>query len=116
MMKKNIIVGSLIVAVVSQISAAAFPDVRSEIEDGDASLQGPIALAFENVVKNHVLRQDPVYLSECFKDRTEVDFWQTEFWGKYMHSAAPFWSITKCSQLKPRIDAGFENVVSAQLE
>ena len=115
-MKKNIIVGSLIVAVVSQISAAAFPDVRSEIQDGDASLQGPIALAFENVVKNHVLRQDPVYLSECFKDRTEVDFWQTEFWGKYMHSAAPFWAITKCRQLKARIDAGFDNLVSAQLE
>jgi DUF1680 family protein len=57
-----------------------------------------------------------VYLSECFKERTEVDLWQTEFWGKYMHSAAPFWGITKCDRLKPRIDAGFENVVSAQLE
>ena len=115
-MKKDMFVGALVAAVFSHAAMAVLPSARSEIQDGDASLQGPVGLAFEKVVENHVLRQDPVYLSECFKERTEDDFWQTEFWGKYMHSAAPFWSITGCGRLKARIDAGFENVVSSQLE
>jgi DUF1680 family protein len=115
MTKDKIIIGLLIAFFSLNAVFAAFSDVRTEIVDGDASLQGPIGLAFEKVVKNHVLRQDPVYLSRCFKDRTEDELWQTEFWGKYMHSAAPFWAITKCPQLKEKIDAGFENVVSAQL-
>lgn len=114
-MKRNILAFLLVAAVFSIMAKEAMP-ARCEIKDGEASLQGPIALTFEKMVKNHVLRQDPVYLSECFKDRTEDDLWQTEFWGKYMHSAAPFWAVTGCKSLKSRIDAGFENVISSQLE
>ena len=89
--------------------------VRVEIADGDVSLQGPIGLTFERMFERHMLAEDPVYLSECFKERTETSLWQTEFWGKYMHSAVPFWVATGCDQLKARIDAGLANVLSAQL-
>ena len=106
----------LSVAAVSQSVFAAAPEVRSQIVDGDVSLQGPLGATLDKMLENHVLRQNPVYLSECFKERTETRFWQTEFWGKYMHSAAPFWTFTKCPRLKSQIDAGLENVVLAQLD
>ena len=89
--------------------------LRTGIADGDVSLQGPIGLTFERMFERHMLAEDPVYLSECFKERTETGLWQTEFWGKYMHSAVPFWVATGCDRLKSRIDAGIANVLSAQL-
>ena len=87
---------------------------RVGVADGDVSLQGPLAKTFEAMYRNHVLEQDPVYLTECFKDRTETGLWQTEFWGKYMHSAAPFWSMTKDPVLKSRLDAGIANLLPSQ--
>ena len=88
--------------------------VRSGAADGDVSLQGPLAKTFEAMFKNHVLEQDPVYLTECFRERTETGLWQTEFWGKYMHSAAPFWTMTKNPVLKAHLDAGIANLLPAQ--
>ena len=110
MMRWRIGVLALVVAVCAQGA-----DIRTETEDGDVSLQGPIGLTFDRMLENHVLAEDPVYLSACFKERTETDLWQTEFWGKYMHSAVPFWQATGCARLKARIDDGIANVLSAQL-
>ena len=95
--------------------AAGAADLRTETADGDVSLQGPIGLTLDKMLERHVLAEDPVYLSKCFKERTETSLWQTEFWGKYMHSAVPFWKATGCDRLKSRIDAGIENIISAQL-
>ena len=97
------------------IVAADSVTLRTEVAYGDVSLQGPIGLTLDKMLERHVLAEDPVYLSQCFKERTETSLWQTEFWGKYMHSAVPFWQATGCSRLKARIDDGLENVVSAQL-
>ena len=107
----------VLAATVATLVSAAFGDavLRTEIADGDASLQGPLGLTFNKMIERHMLAEDPVYLSECFKERTETDLWQTEFWGKYMHSAVPFWKATGCARLKARIDAGVANVISAQL-
>ena len=102
-------------AVFCMAAADAAATLRTEAADGDVSLQGPIGLTFERMFRNHVLAEDPVYLSACFKERTETSLWQTEFWGKYMHSAVPFWTATGCAQLKERIDAGVANVIAAQL-
>lgn len=102
-------------AALCAVAADAAATLRTEAADGDVSLQGPIGLTFERMFRNHVLAEDPVYLSACFRERTETGLWQTEFWGKYMHSAVPFWAATGCAQLKARIDAGVESVLSAQL-
>ena len=103
------------VLAVMATAGAQGADIRMETVDGDVSLQGPIGLTFDRMLENHVLAEDPVYLSACFRERTETDLWQTEFWGKYMHSAVPFWQATGCARLKARIDDGVENVLSSQL-
>ena len=108
--------GSVLAAAFSAVAFGASGEVRTQAVDGDVSLQGPLGATLDKMIENHVLRQNPVYLSECFKERTETGLWQTEFWGKYMHSAAPFWTFTKCPRLKSQIDAGVENVISAQLD
>ncbi len=105
----------VLVALAAALTASAQAVTpRVGIADGDVSLQGPLAKTFEAMYRNHVLEQDPVYLTECFKHRTETGLWQTEFWGKYMHSAAPFWSMTKDPVLKRKLDAGIANLLSAQ--
>ena len=86
------------------------------ISDGDVSLQGPVGERLESMFRNHVLAEDPVYLTACYGERTETELWQTEFWGKYMHSAAPFWTMTGDALLKAKLDAGVENLLKAQLD
>ena len=78
----------------ASVVAADSATLRTEIAYGDVSLQGPIGLTLDKMLERHVLAEDPVYLSQCFKERTETGLWQTEFWGKYMHSAVPFWQAT----------------------
>ena len=104
----------LVVSIAALAASSSTVPSRTEVADGDVSLQGPLAKTFEAMYRNHVLEQDPVYLTECFKERTETRLWQTEFWGKYMHSAAPFWTMTKDPVLKGRIDAGIANLLPSQ--
>ena len=113
-MKKNkIMIMAIFMAMVAAMAAAdGVP--ATEIADGDVMLQGPVGQRFEAMFRNHVLEEDPVYLTECYGERTETEFWQTEFWGKYMHSAAPFWTMTKCPLLKKRLDAGIANLLKHQ--
>ncbi len=87
-----------------------------EIADGDVSLQGPVGDRLGLMLRSHVFAEDPVYLTECYGERTETGLWQTEFWGKYMHSAAPFWTMTGDAGLKARLDAGVENLLEKQLD
>ena len=114
-MKATSLTVAILAATIATSTVAGEARLRTEISDGDASLQGPIGVTFDRMIERHVLAEDPVYLSECFKERTETRLWQTEFWGKYMHSAVPFWRATGSGRLKTRIDAGVENVLSAQL-
>ena len=52
------VMGTVLVGTVNAVA------VRSGAADGDVSLQGPLAKTFEAMFKNHVLEQDPVYLTE----------------------------------------------------
>ena len=81
---------------------------------GDVTLQGPVGDRLERMIRNHVTAKDPVYLAECFKNRSETSWWQTEFWGKYMHGAVPLWELTRCPALKAKIDASVAAVIAAQ--
>ena len=48
--------------------AADSATLRTEIAYGDVSLQGPIGLTLDKMLERHVLAEDPVYLSQCFKE------------------------------------------------
>jgi len=82
---------------------------------GDVRLRGPEGARMDACIERHVAKTDPLYLAECFEHRTETCLWQAEFWGKYMHSAVPFWQYTGDPALKAKIEAGVKAVLAAQL-
>ena len=81
----------------------------------DVRLKGYVADRLESCVDNHVLKTDATYLSRIFCYQEDVGNWQTEFWGKYMHSAAPFWRYTGDATLKARMDESMRQIVAHQL-
>lgn len=98
---------TLITLAVSAICVSAMADVK---------LYGPVGDKFLSCVKNHVEATDTTYLTDIFFDRTEPGAWQTEFWGKYMHSAVPMWQMTKREELGDNIKRGIKQVIKSQSE
>ena len=82
---------------------------------GNVTLKGPMGTRLETMLKHHVLATDTEYITAPFLEKTERrGWWQTEFWGKYMHSAMPFWTYTKSAELRAKIDAGLTNILKSQ--
>ena len=65
------------------------------------------------MIENHIMATDPVKLAALFRERTK-DGWQTEFWGKYMHAAAPFWRYTGSEALERRMAEGVKAIIALQ--
>ena len=43
------------------------------------------------MIEKHVAARDVDYITAPFMEKTETKrWWQTEFWGKWMHSAMPY--------------------------
>ena len=79
---------------------------------GDVRLNGYLGQRLNTMLERHVIGMDVDYITAPFLEKTETkNWWQTEFWGKYMHSAVPFWQATGCARLKARIDDGVENEI-----
>ena len=74
---------------------------------------GHFGKRLDKMLANHVLATDPVKLAALFRERTK-DGWQTEFWGKYMHAAVPFWRYTGSEELGKRIAAGVKAILALQ--
>ncbi|MBP5285672.1 MAG: glycoside hydrolase family 127 protein [Kiritimatiellae bacterium] len=79
-------------------------------------LQGYVADRMADCIENHVIATDPLYFTSIFHSRGESNWWQSEFWGKYMHSAVPFWAYTGDARLKAKIDASVADIISTQDE
>ena len=90
--------------------------LTAAVPTAEVRITGPFGKRLDRMVANHVMAIDSMLLSEVFHERTKEPWWQTEFWGKYMHSAVPFWKYIGSDVLKRKIDAGVENVIAAQEE
>jgi DUF1680 family protein len=69
------------------------------------------------MIRNHVAETDAAALAALFADRKhdpERLWHETEFWGKYMHSAVPLWSYSGDARLGGRIAAGVRELLSHQ--
>ena len=99
-----------VLAMMVVFAAAAASGAACEVR-----LRGPEGARLDACIERNVAKTDPLYLAECFSRRNESRRWQSEFWGKYMHSAVPYWRYTKDAALKAKIDAGVEAVLAAQL-
>ena len=81
---------------------------------GDVKLHGPVGDRMDAMIRNHVAKTDPCYLSHPFHSRTEKIYFHSEFWGKYMHSAPWFWVYTGDPALKANIERGVKDMISTQ--
>ena len=77
-------------------------------------LTGPFGDRLDRMIQRHVETTDAELLADVFAGRTRENWWQTEFWGKYMHAAVPFARRTGSAKLRANIDAGVARVLAAQ--
>lgn len=82
---------------------------------GDIRLKGFLGERLDAMVERHVIARDVGYLTKVFAEKTERgNRWQTEFWGKYMHSAVPYQSYSGSSPLGEAIIRGVADILASQ--
>ena len=82
---------------------------------GDVRLKGPMGDRMNKMIEHHLKATDVDYITAPFLEKTERRrWWQTEFWGKFMHAAMPFWTYTQDAELRKHIDFGFERICASQ--
>ena len=81
----------------------------------DVKLKGYLGERLDAMIENHVTATDVDYITAPFLEKTErYNLWQSEFWGKYMHSAVPYLSYSGCAALSGKIDRGVSRVIGSQ--
>ena len=96
------------------LASVASADVLSRADMRDVRLQGHVGDLLSLCLLNHLADTDPLYLTKPFHSRQEASWWQTEFWGKWMHAAMPFAEYDEDSSLRRSIAAGLEDIMSTQ--
>ena len=80
----------------------------------DVKIGGYLGQRLDACFDRSVKATNGQYLTDIFKQRTETRTWQTEFWGKWMHAAVPFYQYTGDAELKANIDASVKNLLGTQ--
>ena len=102
---------TLLVAIASFAAGAA--DSLDNV--GETKLKGYLGERLDKMIEGHVIGRDVDYITACFKEKTETKgWWQTEFWGKYMHAAVPYICYTGSEKLAGNVKRGLETVLASQ--
>ena len=87
----------------------------SQAAIGEVKLNGPLGERLDTMIENHVVARDVDYITAPFFTKTERQRrWQTEFWGKWMHSAVPYFEMTGSEKLKASIERSVNRILSTQ--
>ena len=82
---------------------------------GDVRLKGYLGERLDAMIERHVIKTDVDYITAPFQEKTETQgWWQTEFWGKYMHAAMPYLRYTGSATLKANVDRGIARILASQ--
>ncbi len=82
---------------------------------GNVKLKGPLGERLDRMIQGHVIGTDVDYITAPFLEKTETKgWWQSEFWGKYMHAAVPYAKYCGSAELRANIDRGVERMISSQ--
>jgi len=82
---------------------------------GQVLLDGPLGARLDSMIDNHVAATDVDYITAPFLAKTETNgWWQTEFWGKWMHSAVPFLAYNDNPELLGKVRRGVARMISSQ--
>lgn len=111
----------IILSIITMAAFASFAadccknDVIGNI--GSVKLKGYLGDRLNTMIERHVVARDVDYITQTFLAQPEREgwWWQTEFWGKWMHSAVPYTSyILNSDALMAKIEKSFERMLSAQ--
>ena len=110
---------SALLLMAAGVASAADSDALTGVEN--VQLKGCLGERLDTMIRNHVVAQDVDYITAPFIEKTETKgWWQTEFWGKWMHSAVPYlkylgnWDRGTGSALRDSIDHGIERMLASQ--
>jgi len=107
-------------------AVSAFGSANGALADsidniGNVRLKGFLGERLDAMVANHVGAQDVDYITAPFIEKTETKgWWQTEFWGKWMHSSVAYLRYAtdeKCKvaeELCSKIERGIERMLASQ--
>ena len=98
------------------VATFALAASRDSIDNiGETRLKGPLGEKLDRMVAGHVIGTDVDYITAPFLEKTETKgWWQTEFWGKWMHSAVPYSVYTGNAALGASIDHGIDRMIVSQ--
>ena len=84
-------------------------------EIGDVRLKGRLGETLDRMIERHVGGTDVDYITAPFLEKTErKGWWQTEFWGKYMHSAVPYADYSGSAKIRADVVRGVERILASQ--
>jgi hypothetical protein len=67
------------------------------------------------MIDRQIVGRDIDYITAPFAEKTErTERWQSEFWGKYMHSAMPYLEYTGSDRLKSAVERGLSSIIASQ--
>ena len=106
----------LAVCVVSLVCGSAgvvFAENAAEI--GDIRLKGYLGERLDQMIERHLVATDVDYITAPFLEKTErKNWWQTEFWGKWMHAAVPFLRYSGSDRLRASVERGVDRILASQ--
>ncbi len=83
----------------------------------DIRLKGYLGERLDAMIARNVAAKDVDYITAAFLEKTERHgWWQTEFWGKWMHAAVPLLAYSGNVELRAKIERGIERILSSQEE
>ena len=95
----------------------AFADISADALDniGKVRLKGHIGERLDKMIKGHIEGIDVDYITAPFLEKTETKgWWQSEFWGKYMHSAVPYAKYSGSPKIAADIKKGVARIIATQ--
>ena len=97
------------------VFAAAIANADSLDNIGNVKLKGPLGERLDRMIEGHVAGTDVDYITAPFLEKTETKFWwQSEFWGKYMHSAVPYAKYSGSQKILADIERGVSRMIASQ--
>ena len=100
-------------AVLALGATAVWADNAAEI--GSVRLKGYLGERLDALIERHVIGTDVDYITAPFLEKTETKgWWQTEFWGKWMHSAVPYLGYCGSEKLRASLDRGIDRMLGSQ--
>ena len=100
---KIIMMKKLLVGIVCGLAFAVVAFAENAADVGSVRLKGYLGGRLDAMIERHVCGADVDYITACFREKTETKgWWQTEFWGKWMHSAVPYAAYADSEKLRGR--------------